>query len=275
MPLRKQLKAASSKLRHDFEQRTAALGHNLNKGEAREAALRDTLVEWLPKRYSVGRGEIIDASGAKSHQMDVVIYDELNSPLIFKQADSPLVFPVESVYGFAEVKSRLDMEALVDGWNKARSVYVLQRQAFELSLGGALTIGGNYKPFSALFAFDAPKSMDELTSVWGQMASTYPLNGRLNMICVLERGCFMYISKDRVWALGNQAGDRPAFVETGEDALLMFMLAAWTAMAPAPGLTIPNPIAYAGGSLQYSVKMFGPPLETPQDQQPGDPGGGE
>lgn len=261
MPLREQLAAASTKLRSDFEQRTAAFGQNLDKGEAREAALRETLVRWLPRRHSLGRGEIVDATAGRSNQIDIVIYDELNSPLIFSERDSPAIFPVESVYGFAEVKSRVSERELIDGWNKGLSVYGLQRQLFEHSLGGALTVSGAYKPFSALFAFTAPKNIDDLTRLWGELASIHPPTHRLNMVCILGIGCLMYVSSTNVWSLGNFPEDVPTFVQTGDDSLLMFMLCAWTAMGEAPSLSIPNPIAYAGGALKYDVKMFRLPKE--------------
>lgn len=256
MPLRRQFQAASDKLRSDFEGSTADFAQNLDKGEAREAALRRTLSRWLPKRYSVSRGEIIDASGSHSNQIDVVIYDEFNSPLIFTEQDSPSVFPAESIYGVTEVKSHLSGKTLVDGWNKAVSVYKLNRQPFVHSIGGALTVSGNYKPFSALFAFDGPKDIDDLTSQWGQMASLYPPVGRLNMVCILGRGCLMYRSADNLWSLGNNPEDVPIFVETADDSLLMFMLSAWSAMGEAPSLSIPNPITYAGGTLQYDIKEY-------------------
>lgn len=66
-----------------------------------------------------------------------------------------------------------------------------------------------------------------------------------------------------MWSMGNFPTDSPTLVYTAEDSLLMFMLSAWTAMGEAPGLRIPNPMAYAGGSLKYDVLMFGrkPPEE--------------
>lgn len=189
-------------------------------------------------------------------QTDVVIYDGFNSPLIFHEQDSPAIFPVEGVYGFIEVKSKLTLESMVDSWNKAISLYTLDRQEFSHPLGG-VTITGKYKPFSAAFAFDGPKDLTDLTRTWGDLATNYPPEARLNMICILGRGCLMYVSEDCVWSLGNFPKDAPTLVQTGGDSLLMFMLSAWTAMGEAPSLRIPNPMAYAGGTLKYDVLIFG------------------
>lgn len=85
MSLPEELRTASRKLQDDFEKRTSAFGEDLDRGEAREAVLRSLLERWLPKKYAVGRGQVVDQSYKRSGQMDVVIYDALHSVLISKK----------------------------------------------------------------------------------------------------------------------------------------------------------------------------------------------
>lgn len=89
MSLPEEMRAASRKLQDDFHRRTTGFGEKLDRGEAREAVLRGFLERWLPAKYGVGRGQIVDRSYNHSAQMDVVIYDALHSVPIFREQDSP------------------------------------------------------------------------------------------------------------------------------------------------------------------------------------------
>ena len=56
------------------------------KGSEREFTIATFLQKYLPKRYAISTGEIIDSKGLTSHQSDIVIYDPLNCPAIgFRQ----------------------------------------------------------------------------------------------------------------------------------------------------------------------------------------------
>ncbi|WP_430868320.1 DUF6602 domain-containing protein [Demequina aurantiaca] len=83
------------------------LNHSGTKGTAREAALRTFLREQLPTRFGVGCGEIIDAGGSRTSQMDVIIYDQHSVRPIFVDSEGAVIVAAESVYAVVEVKSTL------------------------------------------------------------------------------------------------------------------------------------------------------------------------
>ena len=69
---------------------------------------------FLPGSYAIGHGEVFSADNDRSRQLDVIIHDDLFSP-VFRTEDGGILAPCEAVYGTAEVKTRLDR----DGWEMA------------------------------------------------------------------------------------------------------------------------------------------------------------
>lgn len=77
------------------------------KGEGNEAALREFLTRFVPKRYGVGTGIVIDRDGGASGQCDIVVHDHLSCPTFFSLTPSNF-FPVDIVRVVIEVKTTLD-----------------------------------------------------------------------------------------------------------------------------------------------------------------------
>lgn len=254
MPLRQQLQSATRKMMTDFDDRTTALEHRLDRGEAREAVVRGFLEEWLPTKYSYGRGEIISQDGQHSNQTDVVVFDALNSPAIFRQPDAPSVYPVESVYGFIEVKSRLDKQTIHESVSKNARTKSLPRQQQEVNLG-ALTSTFTYAPLSGIFAFQSPMTDDALLDAWTRANSAYAQEQRTQIACILGRGCLMWRPREsqgyRVDARDEQL---PLLVKNSGEELLLFYLALHMWFGQAPALQVPNLLGYAGGELTYDAR---------------------
>src|SRR5262249_44421219 len=89
-------------------------------GRIVESVVKSALRGILPGRFSIGTGFAITASGKTSPQLDLIIYDGFfNAPIILEGGIG--LFPIECVYGFIEVKSVLDGEA-IDGFTKTVSI---------------------------------------------------------------------------------------------------------------------------------------------------------
>ncbi len=87
------------------------ISHRAEKGRIVEAVVKSALRAILPGRFSIGTGFAITASGKTSSQLDVIIYDAIsNAPIILEGGVG--LFPIECIYGFVEVKSILDGDAL-------------------------------------------------------------------------------------------------------------------------------------------------------------------
>jgi hypothetical protein len=87
-------------------------------GEVAEAELRKWLSSFLPKRYGVTAGYIVSQwalDHVKLPHFDAIIYDQLESPVLWREDHSDLspdgfsrALPAEHVYAVIEVKSSLD-----------------------------------------------------------------------------------------------------------------------------------------------------------------------
>lgn len=84
------------------------------------------LTGFLPKRYGVASGKVVDCKQQQSEQVDLIVYDAFYSPLLFTVGDATFV-PAESVYAVFEVKQTLDKKHLDAAAQKAKSVRRLHR----------------------------------------------------------------------------------------------------------------------------------------------------
>lgn len=114
------------------------------KGDATEYDWINFFSKYLPKRYSVDRGIIIDSNGDTSKQIDIIIYDTQYSYFVFNkynEKNKTLMIPAESVYAVFEVKQSLNNANMEDAEEKAKSVRKLNRTSAPIRHAG-----GNYPP---------------------------------------------------------------------------------------------------------------------------------
>jgi len=74
-------------------------------GNIVEQSVRSFIEDKLPLRFHVGQGHIIDEDHKVSPQIDVLITDSTSLPIMLKTTDSTDYYPIESIYGFGEIKS--------------------------------------------------------------------------------------------------------------------------------------------------------------------------
>jgi len=87
-PLTRTLAAAARSMRASFE-RSAEIEHRGEKGTVRERlVVTEFLQDYLPGMVKVtGSSEIIDVTGARSPQNDIIIYDP-SAPPLYREGDS-------------------------------------------------------------------------------------------------------------------------------------------------------------------------------------------
>jgi hypothetical protein len=129
------------------------------KGEASEGTWHQLFNAYLPRRYCVTKGIVIDCNGAESDAIDVVIHDRHFTPAIYQQFGLPYV-PAESVYAVFEAKQQIDKAHIEYAGAKAASVRKLHRTSATIPyaagtyqkkephriLAGILTYESDWKP---------------------------------------------------------------------------------------------------------------------------------
>lgn len=108
-------------LRAILETGRGTAGHPVAVGEGTELHWRELLDEFLPKRYQVSKGFVVDSAGRRSEQVDVIIHDRTFSPLLWEYGGYMYV-PAESVYAVFEVKQDHSAEDIKAAAQKAASV---------------------------------------------------------------------------------------------------------------------------------------------------------
>lgn len=91
--------------------------HNHEFGAFREELVRKFLRSVVPNKLKISEGFLINRNECTSKQIDLIIYDKDNCPLIEDQLNNRF-FPVESVVGIGEVKSILTKSMLKEALKK-------------------------------------------------------------------------------------------------------------------------------------------------------------
>jgi hypothetical protein len=150
-------------------QQAELMKHNLEKGLGNEQSLRDLLADILPHRYGVAKGKIINSSGEMSRQLDIIIYDSLNYPVLFIDENKNQILPVEGVYGVIEVKTSLTSGLLTEAFDNLFSVYSLHQRR-NLSKNQKVT---GCPPFLYIFAFSDKRKLSAIASQYTSLSKNY------------------------------------------------------------------------------------------------------
>ena len=100
-----------------FDEKKRKLIHPGEFGNYRERITRQFLSYFLPSRFSMNDGFVLNSSGEVSTQCDIVIYDSEETPAI--QTDQlQRFYPIETVYAVGEVKSVLSLNDFEEALQK-------------------------------------------------------------------------------------------------------------------------------------------------------------
>ena len=171
----------------DFEQ-SRNIQHTTIKGDERESIVVEHLLNsYLPKRYGIGSGIIVDSEAKESRQQDLIIYDQFFSPLFLDLKNDQYYFP-ESVFIAIEVKSNLDTGELENIIKKSASVWNLKRNPFsEIVLRPGLLIPNLEVPTLCMgFCFESSMSLKDIPDKAREYESGIRNGNALSMICILK-----------------------------------------------------------------------------------------
>lgn len=205
------LEVILANLHDDIHRRLEAvrqsLAHPGVKGDASENVWLEILNTYMPKRYRAARAHVVDSQGVFSDQIDVAVYDQQYSPLIFRYAGHTII-PAESVYAVFEVKQTLNACHVVYARQKVASVRRLHRTSLPIPYAG-----GTHRPKEPIPILGGLLTLD---SCWnpalGESLQTALSNGNndgsLDLGCVAASGYFGFDAASRKYAM--HTGDKPA-----------------------------------------------------------------
>ncbi len=191
---------------------TETITHPTKKGDASEMNWRAMLSEYLPKRYQVESGFLVDANGSISDQIDIVVFDRQYSPFLFNQ-DGCKYMPAESVYAVFEVKPTIDAQNVAYAGNKIASVRKLNRTSVAITHAG-----GKFEPRKPIPIIGGILTLD---STWNP-AIGKPLNNALSALdpeAQLDLGCIL---KYGSFQANYETGKLTSIEQSKNDTCLMF-----------------------------------------------------
>ena len=164
-----------------------SITHPTTQGNVTEQHWLDVLRSYLPNRYGVASAIVVDSTGARSEQIDIVIFDPHYTPTLLDQKQSRYI-PAEAVYAVFEVKPHFDKAHVEYAAKKATSVRRLHRTSTRI-----VHASGEAPP-RPLFPIVA--GLLALRSSWTEgfgvaFQGCLPDGGeRLDCGCALEHGAF-------------------------------------------------------------------------------------
>lgn len=183
--------------------------HPGSKGDATEQHWIEFLRAYLPERYKVDKAIVIDSTGNVSEQMDVVIYDAIYTPFIFKQ-DGFMYIPAESVYAVFEVKQ--DVKGYIEyAAKKVESVRKLKRTSISMVASGITTPA---RPLTKIIGgiLTTTSSYKENDTVIKQLEDLKGLQ-TLDLGCLCDAGSFYVDYKETVPKDINPITDNCKYIE--------------------------------------------------------------
>lgn len=97
------------------------VSHPGARGSLAENLLRELIREFLPQRWAVGTGFIMDAERGRSNQVDLIIYDQLTASPVYRDGEL-VILPPNTARVAVEVKSKLDAERIPQSFGNICSV---------------------------------------------------------------------------------------------------------------------------------------------------------
>lgn len=165
-----------------------SIAHAGTQGAVVENHWIEVLRAYLPKRYEVASGIVIDSLGGRSRQVDIVVFDKHFTPTLLDQQQHRYI-PAEAVYAVFESKPHIDKEYLEYAGANAAAVRRLHRTSVPVPHAG-----GVYKakePFPIVAGILAARAdwADGLGESFRRHLPSDALHG-LDCGCALAHGSF-------------------------------------------------------------------------------------
>lgn len=186
--LRESFAKVQTNLRGQMGLASHSISHAGTMGSVNEQHWLDLFRSYLPNRYDVATGIVIDSQGHRSDQIDVVVFDRHFTPTLLDQGNHRYI-PAEAVYAMFECKPTIDKAYIEYAEEKAASVRRMHRTSVAISHAG-----GVYKPkepFRIVAGLLAPQASwaDGLGDAFRRNL-TMDEASKLDCGCALEHGCF-------------------------------------------------------------------------------------
>lgn len=168
------------------------LDHGGEKGGATEEIVAEFLADRLPQSIRATSGQVMDRTGRKSGQVDVILYDATRTPMLFASTNAGRhTVPAEGVLAVVEIKTHLNPAEVQKSVSHAQTVKTLLRDSY---LPRPIEVGYNMygKHWTtppilySVFAFEGDGLYADALN--DSPHHDLPLEQRIDNMVVLDRG---------------------------------------------------------------------------------------
>lgn len=165
---------------------SSTIRHKGERGRSREFGVANFLRDNLPSAYGVASGELFSFhSDVVSPQCDVIVYDDLRTP-IFGRGAAVQQVPIEGTYVVIEVRSIIDISTLRDTAKRFNAIRNLWIESCEKGSGNKVKDG----PVLMLFGFKRTASENACLKLMEEAS------GEDCSIVSLDSGCCIWVGPD-------------------------------------------------------------------------------
>jgi hypothetical protein len=174
---------------------SSPIQHRLLKGEFRERRVIEGLRPFIPRRYEMSSGVVVNAAGGSSRQQDIILADSMTTPPFLAVGELG-VHPIEAVSGVIEVKSIATAQAVLDAVENIATVKRLvsdQPRDVAMIRGGAITMGQTVaKPFGGMLFLGTDAPDEALRDAFIEATTQVGANDRPNAVVVVGKFTLMW-----------------------------------------------------------------------------------
>lgn len=227
--------AAEVRMRAELAEARVTLEHRGSKGDLAEEAFRSFLRKYVARRHAIGHGEVVDSSGSRSTQTDVVIANE-DHPFTFTE-DQPGLFFAEGVSAAGEVKAVLTTQHLKSTIENSRRWKTLRSSPGEGTMVHSNTedLARFYEsPPYFLFAFESQLSLEAVlkTLIESGSYSATPSVRQLDAVFMLDTGTLIDVGSGAgSFQIRDPDGTPGSGWRTGSSGAVLFDALRWLTIA--------------------------------------------
>lgn len=203
--LRDAFKRVHNRLAFDLHDAAQTITHDGKRGEATESDWLRVIRSYLPKRYAVDAGIVIDSTGKTSDQIDIVIYDLHYTPVLLTRESNHYI-PAEAVYAVLEAKPTINKELLEYAGIKAESVRRLKRTSAPIVHSDGVRPPKELFPIVSGIVAASVDWADGFGESFRRVMASDALSGdrRIDCGCGLSRGAFDTFEANGALTFGSE-----------------------------------------------------------------------
>jgi hypothetical protein len=207
--------------------------HRLLKGEFRERRVIAGLRPFIPARFSMTSGVVVNSRQEFSRQQDIVLSDTMRAAPFLAAGDLG-VHPVELVDGVIEVKSTASRQTVADAVENIASVKRLapyEMRDFTRFSGSGIGMGQtNEKPFGGALFLGASANLETLFDAYLSACQDLDPVDRPHVLTIVGHAAIQWVNVDTTAGTLRSVEPLPtnanaaALMPVGQNALLSFYM---------------------------------------------------